>query len=50
VIRAALALATGWDMRARPPLPLVRDRALALRAAADGRLELGASLFDLLAA
>lgn len=50
VIRAALALATGWDMRARPPLPLVRDRALALRAAADGRLELGASLLDLLAA
>ena len=41
VIRAALALATGWDMRTRPPLRLARDQALALRAHADGRLELG---------
>jgi broad specificity phosphatase PhoE len=41
VIRAALALATGWDMRARPPLRLARDQALALRAEADGQLELG---------
>jgi probable phosphoglycerate mutase len=49
VIRAALAFATGWDMRARPPLRLGRDRALALRADADGRLEFRASLFDLVA-
>jgi broad specificity phosphatase PhoE len=50
VIRAALALASGWDMRAPPPLRLVRDRALALRADAGGRFELGASLLDLVAA
>ena len=30
VIRAALALATGWDMRTAPPLRLARDQALAL--------------------
>ncbi len=42
VIRAALALATGWDMRRRPPLRLARDQALALLGWPDGRLELGA--------
>jgi broad specificity phosphatase PhoE len=41
VIRAALALATGWDMRARPPLRLARDQALALYGHRDGRLDLG---------
>ncbi len=41
VIRAALALATGWDMRRRPPLHLTRDQALALYGHPDGRLELG---------
>jgi probable phosphoglycerate mutase len=50
VIRAALALATGWDMRARPPLRLARDRALALAIEADGRLELLAPPLDLAAA
>ena len=40
VIRAALALATGWDLRTRPPLRLRRDEALALRCLPDGRLRL----------
>ena len=40
VIRAALALATGWQMRTRPPLRLRRDEALALRCLPGGRLEL----------
>lgn len=40
VMRAALALATGWDMRAKPPLRLGRDQALALVCHAGGRLEL----------
>jgi probable phosphoglycerate mutase len=50
VIRAALALATGWDMRTRPPLRLARDQALALRAHADGQPELGAAASLALAA
>ncbi len=49
VIRAALALATGWDMRTRPPLRLLRDQALALRAQANGRLGLGPAPLDLAA-
>jgi probable phosphoglycerate mutase len=40
VIRAALALATGWEMRIKPPLRLDRDQALALACHADGRLQL----------
>jgi broad specificity phosphatase PhoE len=43
VIRAALALATGWDMRTPPPLRLRRTDALALLAHRGGRLELGAA-------
>jgi broad specificity phosphatase PhoE len=49
VIRAALALATGWDMRAPPPLRLRRDQALALLGHADGRLELGPAPLQLAA-
>jgi broad specificity phosphatase PhoE len=40
VMRAALALATGWDMRTRPPLRLGRDMALQLACHTDGRVEL----------
>ncbi len=40
VIRAALALATGWDMRSAPPLRLQRDQALALLCRPGGDLEL----------
>lgn len=40
VLRAALALATGWDLRTRPPVRLRRDEALALLCSADGRLQL----------
>lgn len=40
VIRAALALATGWDMRTRPPVRLSRDRAPAFVCHRGGRLEL----------
>ena len=40
VIRAALALATGWDMRTEPPLRLARDQALALVCEPGGRLRL----------
>jgi broad specificity phosphatase PhoE len=40
VIRAALALATGWKMRGQPPLRLGRDQALPLVCRAGGRLEL----------
>ena len=32
VIRAALVLATGWDMRSKPPLRLPRDRGCACSA------------------
>jgi probable phosphoglycerate mutase len=41
VIRAALVLATGWDMRSKPPVRLPRDRGCALRCHPDGRVELG---------
>jgi probable phosphoglycerate mutase len=36
VMRAALALATGWDMRTKPPLRLGRGMALALACTAGG--------------
>ena len=49
VIRAALALATGWDMRTRPPLRLARDQALLLIGHPGGRLELGPSPLHLAA-
>jgi broad specificity phosphatase PhoE len=42
VIRAALVLATGWDMRSRPPLRLGRDHGCALLCHGGGRVELGA--------
>lgn len=46
VIRALLALATGWDMRGKPPVRLAWDAAHLFRLAADGtprveRLNLG---------
>jgi probable phosphoglycerate mutase len=40
VLRAALALATGWDLRTRPPLRLRRDQALALTCLPGGGLRL----------
>jgi broad specificity phosphatase PhoE len=40
VIRAALALSTGWDMRTAPPLRLSRDQALALVCEPGGLLRL----------
>jgi probable phosphoglycerate mutase len=49
VIRAALALATGWDMRTKPPLRLGRDQALALVCHSGGRLELRPPLLALAA-
>ena len=42
VIRAALVLATGWDMRSKPPLRLPRDGGCALRCHPDARIELAA--------
>jgi probable phosphoglycerate mutase len=42
VMRAALVLATGWDMRGRPPLRLLRALGCALCCHRDGRVELGA--------
>jgi probable phosphoglycerate mutase len=42
VIRAALVLATGWDMQSKPPLRLARAAGCALRCHPDGRVELGA--------
>jgi probable phosphoglycerate mutase len=42
VIRAALVLATGWDMQSKPPLRLARAAGCALRCHPDGRIELGA--------
>lgn len=40
VIRAALSLATGWDMRSKPPTRLGDDVALVLKRHEDGRLVL----------
>jgi probable phosphoglycerate mutase len=42
VIRAALVLATGWDMRGRPPIRLARALGCALICHQDGGVELGA--------
>ena len=42
VIRAALVLATGWDMQSRPPVRLTRALGCALRCHPDARIELGA--------
>lgn len=44
VIRAALSMATGWDMTCKPPLRLADDGALILRCDATGRLEPGGAL------
>jgi probable phosphoglycerate mutase len=38
VIRAAYALASGWDMRGKPPLPLKGPMALLLEFEPDGRM------------
>ena len=44
VIRAALSLATGWDMLAKPPVRLTGDAALILkRDESGGRLEMTAA-------
>lgn len=40
VIRAALSLATGWDMTSKPPLRLAEDATLVLHADAAGRVRL----------
>ena len=40
VVRAALSLATGWDMTSKPPLRLVEDAPLVLHADASGRVRL----------
>lgn len=42
VIRAALVLATGWDMRGRPPVRLARTLGYEFSCHPDGRIELGA--------
>jgi broad specificity phosphatase PhoE len=44
VIRAALSLATGWDMLSKSPLRLADDAALILRCDAAGRVEPDGSL------
>ena len=41
VIRAALVLATGWDMRSKPPLRLSRGVACSLWCDPDGCVQLG---------
>ncbi|MDW8369515.1 MAG: histidine phosphatase family protein [Geminicoccaceae bacterium] len=46
VIRAAYALASGWDMRGKPPLPLKGPMALLLELEPDGRAR-SASLWPL---
>ena len=42
VIRAALVLATGWDMRGRPPVRLARTLGYELHCHEGGRIELAA--------
>jgi broad specificity phosphatase PhoE len=42
VIRAALVLATGWEMQSKPPVRLPRDWGCVLSCDPDGRIELGA--------
>jgi broad specificity phosphatase PhoE len=44
VIRAALVLATGWDMQGKPPVRLPRDRGCVLRCHPGGRVELGSGV------
>jgi probable phosphoglycerate mutase len=44
VVRAALSLATGWDMIAKPPLRLAGDTALILHADAAGGVRPAGSL------
>ena len=44
VIRAALSLATGWDMRSKPPLRLDGDAALILHADGAGRITPGGAV------
>jgi probable phosphoglycerate mutase len=41
VIRAALVLATGWDMQSKPPVRLSRALGCVLSCRPDGRIELG---------
>ena len=41
VIRAALVLATGWDMQSRPPLRMPGDCGCELRCHRGGRVDLG---------
>ena len=49
VIRAALSLATGWDMTCQPPLRLADDTALVLHGDASDRLALDRSVLRLAA-
>jgi len=49
VMRAALVLATGWDMLGKPPHRLQRDRAFTLKCFPDGRLELAGAPLPLAA-
>ena len=49
VIRAALSLASGWDMTGKPPLRLADDAALVLHGDACGRLALDRSVLRLAA-
>jgi broad specificity phosphatase PhoE len=44
VIRAALVLATGWDMQSKPPVRLPRDRGCVLLCHPGGRVELGSGV------
>lgn len=50
VIRAALVLATGWDMQSKPPLRLSRALGCELLCHPRGRVELGAQVPIVLAA
>jgi broad specificity phosphatase PhoE len=44
VIRAALSLATGWDMLAKPPLRLANDAVLVLKRQPNGQIALAGKL------
>jgi broad specificity phosphatase PhoE len=44
VVRAALSLATGWDMLAKPPLRLADDAALVLKRQPGGQIALAGEL------
>ena len=50
VMRAALVLATGWDMRGRPPMRLARALGCELLCHQGGRVELGTPVPLVLAA